>query len=719
MDIKANRFPKWIVYGAGTVAVIASPAAADAQEAAEQVFLGPLVVSEERPDAAAPVDGYVAETTATGSKTDTPIEEIPQSITVVGREEMEDHGAEKVDEALRYVAGVTTQPFGPDSDTNWMFIRGFQATQTGVYQDGLQNYGYGFGGFFTDSFTLERIEVLRGAASVLYGSANPGGLVNYVSKRPTGERLRYAEVGVADTGKAFTGIDVGDTAGEDFAYRLTGRVAGGDGATDFADGFRGTLAPSLTYAPNDRTSITVLSDYTFIDETHNGGAFLPYVGTVVEAPFGRIDRDANFTEPDLDKYLRRQVSIGYQAEHVFDNGLTARQNLRYGHSDVHEVTLYPYGYAGWSPVPTDDENSLTRINFEHETRVHTVLVDNQLQGTVETGAVSHTLLGGVDYKYFNMVQVQLSGSATDISATDPRYGAPQGERTPYLDQTLVMNQVGLYLQDQMRFGDNWIVTLNGRYDRVFTESEGTEEYDGTEGQLSGRAGLAYTFANGLTPYVSVSTFFNPVLGSSATAGVFEPESGVQYEVGLKYVPEAFDGVFTVALFDLTRENVVTGPNLAQTQIGAVRSRGIEAEARANITPDLTATAAVTMLDLEITEDADPALIGKAPYIVPERQASFSLGYGLPQDILGGALDGFELGGGVRYVGSSWADAANTLRVPSSTVYDGWIGYAADGWGVDLSVSNLTDEVYVASCQTEFSCGYGEGRTARLKLHMTW
>src|SRR5690606_26607 len=151
---------------------------------------------------------------------------------VVGRQEIEDQGAQKADEALRYTAGVFAQPFGPDSDTNWLFIRGFQATATGTYMDGLQLFSHGVGGFYVDSFGLERIEVLKGPASVLYGGSNPGGLVNYVSKRPDG-RQRYIETGVNDAGNVYLGFDVGDTAGDGVvSYRVNGRVAGGNTYSD-------------------------------------------------------------------------------------------------------------------------------------------------------------------------------------------------------------------------------------------------------------------------------------------------------------------------------------------------------------------------------------------------------------------------------------------------------------------------------------------------------
>ncbi|WP_141703566.1 TonB-dependent siderophore receptor [Methylobrevis pamukkalensis] len=687
---------------------------AAAQEASGTVLLDPIVIEGEG-SATGAVDGYVAKQTATGSKTATPIEEIPQSVSVIGREEIDDRGAQKVDEALAYTPGVFAQPFGADSDTNWLFIRGFQATQTGMYQDGLQLYSYGFGGFYVDSFLLERIEVLRGAASVLYGGSNPGGLVNLVSKRPTGERIRYLEAGINDAGTGYVGFDVGDAVNETFDYRVLGRVLGGDGYSDNQDDLRGVISPSFTWKPDDATSLTVLANYTHMDQTHGAGSFLPYVGTVVPADFGYIDPDKNFTEPDIDTYVRKQGSIGYEFSHELESGWTVRQNARYGHSDLHEISLYPYGYLGYALEPSDPDNQLTRINFEHRTVVDTFLVDNQLEGEFDTGPVTHRLLAGVDYKFFTMDQVQSSGSATPISATDPVYGEAQGDRSAYIDQVIDQHQLGLYLQDQLRFGGGFLLTLNGRYDFVDTEATGTPSYSGDAGEFSWRTGLAYEFANGVTPYVSASTFFNPLVGSSTVTGFYEPESGEQYEVGVKYAPDWFDGVFTAAFFDLTRQNIVTGPYLAETQIGEVNSRGVEFEAKANITENLRLTAAFTAFDLEITDDADTTIIGNTPYIVPERQASLALDYTFGS----GRLEGFTVGAGMRFVGSSWVDNANTLKVPSSTVFDAKIGYEQDNWGVGLNVTNLADERYVASCQTAYTCSYGEGRAIKFSAHLRW
>jgi iron complex outermembrane receptor protein len=681
------------------------------------------------------VKGVVAKKSRVGAKTATDITEIPQAVSVVGREEIDDQGAQKADEALRYTAGVFAQPFGADSDTNWLFIRGFQATATGVYLDGLQTYSQGFGGFYIDTFGLERVEVLKGAASVLYGGSNPGGLVNYVSKRPTFERKRYVETGINDAGNAYLGFDIGDVANDMVSYRINGKVAGGDTYTEYQDGWRGFISPSITWKPDEQTSLTILANYTHIDENHNGGSFLPYFGTVEDyvlggVNYGKIPRDFFYSEPAIDLYERSQGSIGYEFEHTFDNNVTFRSNARFAGADIQEVSVYP---NGWSFI---DPAELARINFDHDTQVNTFLIDNQVEAKVDTGGIAHTLLLGLDYKRYNIDQVQASGlydPAYDnpIDPFNPVYGEPLTPRVSYLDQDLTQQQIGLYAQNQMRFGGGWIATLNGRYDWVRTDADNRPnfynpdpaDFEKSDGQFSGRAGLAYEFANGLTPYVSASTFFNPLLETDpATGTLFDPEEGVQYEAGIKYVPSFIDGLFTLAVFDLTRENVLTAapptpenpfPNKVQT--GEVRSRGVELEGKINVTEDLRLTAALTAYDIKITKDEDPSIVGKRPFIVPELMASASVDYTLRGDW----YDGVTVGAGVRYIGSSWADNQNTIKVPAVALVDAKIGYKKDNWGVDLNVTNLFDKDYVASCQGINVCSYGEGRSFKLKAHVTW
>ncbi|WP_292711659.1 TonB-dependent siderophore receptor [Mesorhizobium sp.] len=720
-----NRICRMKPLLAGAAIALISPMTAFAQQ--DNIQLEPVVVEDEAGDSATgPVDGVVAKETKTGSKTATKLTEIPQSVSVIGRQEIDDQGAQKIDESLRYTAGVFTQPFGPDSDTNWLFIRGFDATATGVYMDGLQLFSYGFGGFYIDSFGLERIEVLKGPASVLYGGSNPGGIVNYVSKRPDGRR-RYVETGVNDAGNVYLGFDIGDVASDGVvSYRVNGRVADGDTYSDLQDGWRGFISPSITWQPNEQTRLTVLANFSHIDENHNGGGFLPYEGTVTDrivdgVNYGRIDPDANFTEPSIDLYKREQGSIGYEFEHTFDNDWTVRSNTRFGAASIDEVSVYPNGWAS--------ATELDRINFGHDTDVMTFLSDFQIEGKFETGAIEHTLLAGIDYKYYNIDQVQSSalfGTTPPIDAFDPVYGSPLTPRVSYLNQDLTQQQLGFYAQDQLRFGDGWLLTLNGRYDWGWLSADnGPTYYSATSssqssnvGDFSGRAGLAYEFDNGITPYASIATFFNPIIGTDANGDLFKPEEGVQYEVGVKYEPTFVDGLFTLLVFDLTRQNVaVASPDnpFAQVQRGEVRSRGVELEGKVNITEDLRVTGAFTAYDLDITKDTNPALIGKTPFIVPELMVSASVDY----TFRGDWYDGVSIGAGVRHLGSSWADNENTAKVPAVTLADLKLGYEKENWGVDLNITNLFDKTYVASCQTTLTCSYGEGRSFKLKAHTTW
>jgi iron complex outermembrane receptor protein len=696
----------------------------------------------------APVDGYVPTATTTGSKTDTPIKLIPQSIGVVGRQQMDDLGAQKPDEAVRYSAGVFAQPFGDDTDNNWFYIRGFDATQTGVYRDGMQLFNYAFGNFYTDSYLLERVEVLRGASSSLYGGGNVGGIINYVSKRPLDADFNQIGVGIDNYPTAFAAFDVnrvvpndlvtkGDPLPPVWKYRITGKIEGGDGYSRHEDGFRGVIQGAATYSPDAGTDLTVYANYQHMDQRHGGGDFLPYYGTVRKTDFGRIDRKDNFSEPDVDKFEREQAMAGYELNHDINETWTAQSKARFAYSHVDEVQLYASGYQGppfnFNPQP-DATNLLSRINFDHDTEAYSVTTDNSLVGKFATAGLDHTLLFGVDYKFYRIDEVQSSNrfplAATPISASDPSYGAGQPPRGRYLDEASNLNQVGVYVQDQIRFGGGFIGTLNGRYDRVwidgkydFIQNEDTgQDTDLNKGRFSGRAGLGYEFANGVVPYVSIASTFNPLLGSNVTAVVggtrrtpFEPETGVQYEAGVKYAPTWFSGLFSAAIFDLTKKNVVSGPFQAQTQLGKVRSRGFEFEAQANLTENWKFLGSFTAYQLKILRDDTPGVTGDQPFLVPEMIGSAFLDY----TVTTGALKGVSAGAGVRYIGKSEATQPNTVKVPDATLFDAAVRYEWDKYKVSLNVTNLFDKRFVSGCQGINVCSYGEARKALVRASYTW
>lgn len=748
MTIGRNAKLKSALLMSAAVLITATSGAAAQQAAADgAVALDDITVQGRgQGTGTGPVDGYVPRVTTTGSKTDTPIELIPQSIGVVGRKQMDDLGASKPDEAVRYSAGVFAQPFGDDTDNNWFYIRGFDATQTGVYRDGMQLFNFAFGNFYTDSYLLERVEVLRGASSSLYGGGNVGGIINYVSKRPLDYDFKQVEVGIDNYPTAFGAFDVNIAVPNGaeskvgplppvWKYRVTGKIEGGDGYSRHEDGFRGVIQGAATYSPDAGTDLTVYANYQHMDQTHGGGDFLPYYGTVKKTQFGRIDRKDNFSEPDLDKFEREQVMAGYELNYDINPVWSLQSKARFAYGHIEEVQLFASGYQGppfnFNPMP-DATNMLSRINFSHDTEVYSATADNNLVGKFATGGLDHTLLFGVDYKFYKISEVQSSPTfplgGTPISAGDPIYGAPQDPRTPYLDESTTIHQAGVYLQDQIRFGGGFVATLNGRYDRLWLDGDYKalkgvtgEDVSLNKGRFSGRAGLGYEFANGIVPYVSIASTFNPLVGSNVTAAgrdPFKPETGMQYEAGVKWAPTWFPALFSAAVFDLTKENYVSGPFNAQTQLGEVRSRGVEFEAQANLTENWKFIGSFTAYDLEIlkgTSDTGTSLKGEQPFLVPEVIASAFLDY----TVTSGALKGVSLGGGVRYLGKSEATQPNTVKVPDATLFDAAVRYQKDSYKLSLNATNLFDKRYVSGCQGINVCSYGEGRKLLAKASYTW
>jgi len=727
---KVTRRAQWMAGVAIASLMMAMPAAA---QQAQPTELKPLVVQGGEAGAAdgseangrAPVKGYVAKTTTAGSKADIPIKELPQSVSVVGQQEMQDRGiTNKVDEALRYTPGVNTQPFGNDGDTDWFYIRGFDATQTGVFLDGLTLFSYGFGGFQIDPFSLERIEVLKGASSVTYGGTNPGGIVNMVRKEPTAEPLYYTEIGINNNGNAFAGFDVSDklTADGVWSYRLTGKIAGGDQYSRFTDDLRGFVMPQLTISPDESTKVNIYAYGSGLDEVHSGNGFFPYVGTVVDAPFGKIDRKAFYGEPSIDKETYSQEMIGYSIEHEFDGGWKLSQNLRYGHLKKDEEGPYLNGYVDGDPNAAgynDPSYELARIGFTQHSKVDTFSVDSRAQREFDLGGVSHNFMVGTDYSIYRLDNIQACCGSNPISATNPVYGTAQGANFVYLDQVMTQQQLGIYAQDQMKFGDGWLVTLNGRYDFVDENADSRISTDSGSNSKSpsGRAGLAYDFGNGITPYVSVGTFFNPLIGTTASGAGLVPEEGEQYEAGIKYEPTFIDGLFTASIFNINRKNMaLTDPaTFLQYQLGEVRSRGVELEGKVNLDQNWKLLGSYSYTDLEVTKNLDSSIVGNSPYLVPNSTAALWLDYAVSD----GPLEGVSLGAGMRYQGKSWADAANTLRVPSAIVFDAAVRYEKKGWGASLNVANVFDKEYVSGCAGANTCGYGDARTFTLKLSKKW
>ncbi|MDP9835494.1 iron complex outermembrane receptor protein [Neorhizobium huautlense] len=697
-----------------------SAGAASAQDATSATTLAPIVVTgnaDENPKGA--VKGYVAKTSASASKTGASLIETQQSVSVITRDQIEAQNAQTLGEVLDYSPGVVGQPYGSDPRFDSPSIRGFDGRQS-QFLNGLRMMRT-FGAASYEIYGLERVEVLRGPASVMYGQGNPGGLTNMISKRPTFENFGEVGVQVGSHEHYGTFFDVGGpVAGSDtFAYRLTGMGRKAGEQTDFLDNDRYFIAPALTWKPDEDTSLTILTSLQHDNPSTPSG--LPAVLTMNATSY-KLPRDFYVGDKGFDRSSRTLANIGYEFEHRFDETWTFRQNFRYSHFDW-EYQAVSQARIDRADAGMIDPRTLRRSALDQDEMLNTYNMDNQLQAEFATGGLEHTMLFGLDARYFenNTRSVFLPAPGLDIF--DPDYhqvigGTPTSSNHVLSDLT----QIGLYVQDEIAY-ENWHATLGLRHDWARTDSHAVNKdgvvtaYDQRDSKLTGRAGLSYLFDNGISPYISYATSFEPIgpINRGTSGGVVvtapgAPTTGEQVELGVKYQPEGFDGFFSAAVYDLKQQNIVrtVSPGV-QEQIGEIRVRGLELEGVASLTEGLDLRAAYTHMDAEVTDT------GLRPETVPQNTASLWLKYTFQPDT---ALEGLGIGGGMRYVGSRYGNAANTLKMDANILFDAALTYQKNGYKASLNIQNIADEEYLSNCGT-FGCYYGEGRSVMGKLSFTW
>ncbi|MEB5971910.1 ferrichrome porin FhuA [Pantoea dispersa] len=664
-----------------------------------------------------PSPTIAAKRSATGTKTDTPIEKNPQSVSVVTQEEMSMHAVTSVKGAFNYTPGVLTGNRGSSDVIDALSIRGFSETNTNQYLDGLKLQGDNYSEFAIDPYFLERAELLRGPVSVLYGKSNPGGVVSLVSKRPTQETLREVQFQMGTDNLFSTGFDFGGSLDDDgvYSYRLTGLARSADAQQEMNKEKRYTIAPSFSWRPDANTRFDLLTYFQNEPETGYYG-WLPREGTVVgiTRPDGSSYKlPTNFDEgEDSNKISRNTKMVGYNFEHSFNDTWTVRQNLRYAELKTNYRSIYGNGY-----LPESQE--ITRGSAISDEKLDQFAVDNQVQAKFATGAVDHTLLMGVDYQRTRNDIDAAFASAAPINAIDPQYGNDAvGAAFPY-QYLNRQEQTGLYTQDQMEW-NKWVLTLGGRYDYAMTSAlnrNGNSEVKNHDQAFTWRGGVNYVFDNGIAPYFSYSESFIPTAGTTVDGKPFDPSRAKQYEAGVKYVPKDRPIVVTAAVYQLTKtKNLTADPNSLQFSVqgGEIRSRGVELEAKAALNANINLTAAYSYTDAEYTEDT--LLKGRTPVQVPKHMASLWGDYTFHET----ALSGFTVGAGVRYVGeskglyASGANANQNFDVAAYTTVDAALKYDLGRFGlpgstVGVNINNLFDREYVASCYRDYACYWGAER----------
>jgi iron complex outermembrane receptor protein len=673
--------------------------------------------------------GYLASRTATGTKTDTPLLETPRSISVATREQMQDRKVQNLDDAVRYMPGVIASSYGSDSRADWMKIRGFEPIQL---LDGLPLPKGSYTMPKLETWNLERVAVLRGPASSVYGQTPPGGLVDAVSRRPQAESSHEVQVQVGNYQHKQISFDSTGKIDDDgrFLYRFSG--VGRDSGTviEHMDDQRFNLAPSLTWNIAGDTRLTFLGQFNR-DDTGGTSQFLPLQGTKLGTPAGKIDYNKNLGDPDWEFYDKTFYALGYAFEHRINDVWQFNQNLRYSKLELDNQIITA---GGWATAVADDGTVARGANVYDENISHFAM-DNNFQADFRTGALTHTLLLGVDYLRVNTDYRWLYGSAPSSNIINPIYGQDFSgvAYTAYQDYNQKRRNTGLYLQDQIAL-DAWRLTLGGRWDRLDTDSVFYNANDAKDSrhdsQFSGNAALSYVFDSGFTPYLSYAESFQAEAGGNGGAA-FKPSTGKQYELGIKYQPPGSDMLLTAAVYDLKRQNIVT-TNIAGASepVSEVEVRGLELEATGNLTENLSLTASYTYTNSKMTKVGDPRDKNRALPLTPEHQASIWADYDWNQ----GMLAGFGVGFGARFVGSTDNIAVGNLgfvrdasdgHSSAYTVYDAAVRYdlgqldaSLRGASVSLNATNLFDKEYLATCDG-FYCYAGDPRRVTASIDYKW
>jgi iron complex outermembrane recepter protein len=635
-------------------------------------------------------EGYVVDNATTATRTDTPLRDIPQSIQVIPRQVLEDQQVIRLEDALRNVSGVAPgDNFGGTRDQ--FFIRGFQ--QFNIFRDGFRDERI----VFQETATIERIEVLKGPASVLFGNLEPGGIINLVSERPLPEPQYTFDVQLGSFGLVRPQLDFTGPLNADrtVLYRLNALYERADGFRDFDQNIqRFFISPVLSWDISENTNLLLEFEYSYDERPFDRG--LVAIGDEV----ADIPRDRILGEPD-DFLENTAYSLGYTLEHDFNEDWQVRNAFRFSSSETLDLKA--------DSDSLDEETGILSRTFASNDDIRQ-LFDAQLAviGSVATGPVNHDIVVGVDYyrNYSQGTNRSLpEGETPSLNIFDPDYEVipqPILEDLTVLarDSSSTLDVFGIYVQDLISITDNLKLLLGGRFDfadqeSVFNSSP-SSRYDEA---FNPRIGLVYQPIEPLSLYASYSRSFAPNFGTTSDGETLEPERGTQYEIGAR--TELLDGRLStnLAFYDLTKINIAdTDPNDPTSTffvpIGEQRSRGVELDVAGEILPGWNLIASYAYTDAEITEGTFGVPDGSRPANVPEHSGSLWTTY----EIQNGDLQGLGFGLGLFFVGERQGDNQNTFELPGYVRTDAAVYYQRDNWRAAVNVRNLFDINYFESIE---------------------
>ena len=669
--------------------------------------------------------GLISYVSASGTKSDTPIIETPLSVSVLTEERIADLGALTVQDALGYVAGLYNGPYGLDTRGDWAKIRGVSPVQ---YLDGLKSLFGFYNNVRIAPYALQQIEILKGPSSVLYGQGSIGGIVNLVSKKPEPVTSGQVWAQLGNYSRKQLAGDITGALNEDAS--LQGRMVAlwrdSDTQTDYVPDNSLVLAPSFSWQASDATKITVLANYQQ-NESGSSTQFFPHQGTILPNEFGQIPSNRFVSELGFDKYDTEQTALTAIIEHDLSADWQLRLASRYSDSHADYHSMY-----GWPPRLQDDNRSVNRVVYLSDADARALTSDLQLHGKLQTGMVQHTLVAGFDYQNAytdNDSFYAATGGLLDLY--NPVYGQVTNlptEANIADNPSSTTYQTGVYLQDNMKIADKWLVSAALRRDRATTNPQNAAST--TQQATTGRLGLMYLFDAGISPYISYSESFEPLLGTDAYGNAFVPKTGEQWEVGLKYQPKGTEHLLTAAVFDITEQNrtttlsaaqaadpAVINPN-GQVQDGEVTSKGVELEAQL-AWHELDIYASYAYIDAYVSQSNRIGELGATLSAQPKHLASIWATW------RPAALENWQFGAGVRYVGETSDGTAyvaqngvvlnQPLTTDSYTLVDAMVGYNFGAYSLSLQAQNITDETVITSCLARGDCFYGQRRAISANL----
>ncbi|CAN1212580.1 Ferrichrome-iron receptor [Tumidithrix helvetica PCC 7403] len=641
--------------------------------------------------------GYRVPNASSVTGTNTPILETPFSVQVIPQDIIRDRQITQVKDAVGNVSGVT---FGGDvqgRSGNTFSIRGF--TGSPVLLDGFRRFGSSGEGGSQPSFevaNLERIEVLKGPASILYGAIEPGGLINLVSKKPLATPFYEVELQAGSRGFIRPRFDISGTLSDDgkVLYRVNGLFQNFNAFQNYTQpDQKYYIAPTIAWKINDQTDLNIGFEYA--NSTRPATFGIPAVGKGV----ADIPRDRIITEPS-DTVTNTTVNLGYTLEHRFDPNWKLRNAFRYTSYN------YDFGVVALPLAFIEATGNVFRVLASQESQNKDYTFQTNVTGEFATGDVKHTLLAGIDYVYRDSRIV----SAVDFTPRfldlfNPTYGLtkPNENTLPaFGGSTTTGNSWGFYLQDQISILQNLKLLAGIRYDTLSQKTTNIPGSSTDPGEtnlnasaFTPRLGLLYQITDTLSLYGSYSQSFTPNTATTVSGTPLEPQRGRGYEFGLK--ADLLDKKLfaTLAYFDITKQNVaVTDPNFPLFSIasGEQRSRGLEFDVSGELLPGWRIIASYAYINGEVTADTDPSNVGKKLFGVPDHSASLWTTY----EIQSGDLQGLGFGLGFKYVGDRQGDLANSFSLGSYFTADAAIFYKRDNWRFALNFKNIGDIKYIES-----------------------